>query len=118
MNQTGSIQSTVEDVELVEAPQGDPCVRVIFGAAGDLTKRLLMPSLYNLACDGLLSENTAILGVALESLTDEAFRERLTGTMAQFNTRKSLDTEKWDSLRKRLHYMSGNFDDAATFKQM
>jgi glucose-6-phosphate 1-dehydrogenase len=91
---------------------------VIFGASGDLTKRLLMPSLYNLTCDGLLSERTAILGVALEELSDEAFRERLTGTMAQFNTRKSLDEKLWSGLAARLHYMSGNFDDAATFQKM
>ena len=37
-------------------PTSEPCVMVIFGASGDLTKRLLMPALYNLACDGLLPE--------------------------------------------------------------
>ena len=44
--------------------QGDPCVMVIFGAAGDLTGRMLIPALYNLARAGLLSREFAVLGVA------------------------------------------------------
>ena len=54
-------------------PRGAPCVMVIFGASGDLTKRLLMPALYNLACDGLLPEEFAIVGMAMDELTSEAF---------------------------------------------
>ena len=59
--------------QLVEQPtaaaprvgkQGDPCVMVIFGAAGDLTARLLIPALYNLARADLLSKEFAVLGVA------------------------------------------------------
>ena len=37
-------------------PRSEPCIMVIFGASGDLTKRLLVPALYNLACDGLLPD--------------------------------------------------------------
>ena len=44
-------------------PLSEPCVMVIFGASGDLTKRLLVPALYNLACDGLLSDTFAVVGV-------------------------------------------------------
>ena len=55
------------------APRGDPCVVVIFGAAGDLTRRLLTPALYNLACDSLLPQRLAIVGVALEALDTAAF---------------------------------------------
>ena len=40
-----------------------PCVLVIFGASGDLTKRLLMPAIYNLVNEGLLNEDFAILGI-------------------------------------------------------
>ena len=56
------------------ARQGDPCVLVIFGASGDLTRRLLVPSLYNLAYDKLLPENFAVVGVARNASTHEAFR--------------------------------------------
>ena len=51
---------------------GDPCVMVIFGATGDLTKRLLMPSLYNMARNKLLPENFAIVGFARGELGDDA----------------------------------------------
>ena len=43
---------------------GDPCVMVIFGASGDLTKRKLIPALYNLAKDNLLSKEFAVVGIA------------------------------------------------------
>ena len=46
-------------------PQSEPCIMLVFGSSGDLTKRLLVPALYNLACDGLLSDNFAVLGLSL-----------------------------------------------------
>src|SRR5499427_5153044 len=51
----------------------DPCVLVIFGASGDLTRRLLIPSLYNLAHDKLLSQNFAVVGVARSESSHEDF---------------------------------------------
>ena len=53
---------------------GDPCCFVIFGATGDLTKRLLVPALYNLAASGLLPDAFAIVGVVRTPLADEEFR--------------------------------------------
>ena len=52
---------------------GDPCVMVIFGASGDLTKRKLIPALYNLAKDDLLSRQFAVVGSARRPMTNEAF---------------------------------------------
>ncbi len=60
------------------SPPSEPCVMLVFGASGDLTRRLLVPALYNLACDGLLSENFALLGTAMDPLTTESFRARMT----------------------------------------
>ena len=48
---------------------GDPCIMVIFGASGDLTKRKLIPALYNLAKDNLLSKEFALVGMARNELT-------------------------------------------------
>ena len=48
------------------APVADPCIAVIFGASGDLTKRLLMPAIYNLACDRMLPERFAVVGLAID----------------------------------------------------
>src|SRR5499427_10917191 len=55
------------------ASPSDPCVLVIFGASGDLTRRLLVPSLYNLAHDKLLSQNFAVVGVARSESSHEDF---------------------------------------------
>ena len=93
----------------------EPCIVVIFGASGDLTKRLLMPSFYNLACDGLLPEQFAILGIAMDSLTTESFRERMSTDIKQFSTRKEFDAKTWDWLCSRLNYMPGKFDDTAAY---
>ena len=77
------------------APKADPCVLVIFGAAGDLTRRLLIPALYNLACDGLLSSRLAIIGVAHAALSTAEFRERLSADIRRFTTRKELSEQVW-----------------------
>jgi glucose-6-phosphate 1-dehydrogenase len=96
----------------------DPCVMVIFGASGDLTKRLLMPALYNLACDGLLPERFAILGVALDDMTTDAFRDRMSRDIKSFSTRKEFDAGVWDRFVQRLNYTSGKFDDPAVYKRL
>ena len=62
----------------VREPSG-PCLMVIFGAAGDLTKRKLMPALYNLAKAQLLPKEFAVVGVARNEMTTEVFREKLRG---------------------------------------
>src|SRR5258705_164 len=54
-----------------------PCAMVIFGITGDLSKRLLLPSLYNLASQGLLSEHFAIVGFALSEISEDELRRRL-----------------------------------------
>ena len=55
---------------------GDPCVMVIFGAAGDLTGRMLIPALYNLARAGLLSREFAVVGVARTTYSNDEFRKK------------------------------------------
>jgi glucose-6-phosphate 1-dehydrogenase len=55
---------------------GDPCAMVIFGAAGDLTRRKLIPALYNLAKNELLSREFAVVGVARAPMSTEDFRQK------------------------------------------
>ena len=105
-----------------DAPDADtpmqPCVMLVFGASGDLTKRLLVPALYNLACDGLLSENFALLGSAMDPLTTESFRERMTADIKKFHTRKEFDAQVWEALVGRFHYAQGAFNDKAVFEKL
>ena len=66
-------------------PVGAPCVMVIFGASGDLTKRKLIPALCNLASDGLLSKQFAIVGFAANDFTTETFRKMLTDEIPKYS---------------------------------
>ncbi len=99
-------------------PPAEPCILVIFGASGDLTRRLLMPAFYNLACDGLLPSQFAIVGMAMDEFTTESFREKMTAGIKQFSTRKEFDTTAWEWLRSRLYYLPGKFDEHAAYARM
>src|ERR1700678_1227076 len=83
------------------SPPSQPCVMLIFGASGDLTKRLLVPALYNLACDGLLPPSFALLGTAMDALTTDSFRERMSTDIRKFHTRKEFDEKVWEDLVSR-----------------
>ena len=91
---------------------------LIFGASGDLTKRLLVPALYNLACDGLLSDNFAVLGTATDAIDTAGFRERMSTDIKKFHTRKDFDQAVWDKLVARFYYIPGSFTEKATFDKL
>ena len=110
------------DCATVPAP---PCTLVIFGAGGDLTKRLLMPALYNLAGSGLLSEELTILGLDRLDHTDESWAAALTGTMESFTHDKTaefhaaqIDPRAWGWVRSRLRYLKVDFQDPAAYANL
>jgi glucose-6-phosphate 1-dehydrogenase len=112
-------QTTSSQQTSIRAPQAaEPCILVIFGASGDLTKRLLMPSFYNLACDNLLPDQFAIVGIAMDDMTTEAFRDKMSTDIKTFSTRKEFDAGKWDWLCSRLNYMPGKFDDQTAYAKL
>ena len=107
------------------AEQASPCTLVIFGAGGDLTKRLLAPSLYNLAGAHLLPDEFSILGVDRVEQDDAKWRAELTDTMQSFTKDKTaefytpkLDDAAWSWVSERLHYMPGDFEQADTFARI
>jgi glucose-6-phosphate 1-dehydrogenase len=93
-------------------------VLVILGASGDLTKRLLMPALVNLACDGLLPESFAVVGMAREDFDTAAFRARQREDIARFHTRREFDAKRWAWLESRLHYVAGDFADPNAYARL
>ncbi len=95
-----------------------PCLMVLFGASGDLTKRLLMPALFNLACDGLLPERFAVLGCAMDDMTSEQFREKMSDDIKKYQTRGDFNQSVWDQLCARLHYVPVKFDDVPAFERL
>ncbi|MGH9761820.1 MAG: glucose-6-phosphate dehydrogenase, partial [Blastocatellia bacterium] len=96
---------------------GDPCTMIIFGAGGDLTKRKLIPALYNLAKGKLLPEQFAIVGVSREEYSTEQFRQMTTQEIRQFAT-GGFDTQSWEWFAKRLYYLSGDFKDPEAYKKL
>jgi glucose-6-phosphate 1-dehydrogenase len=102
--------------EALGEPSG-PCAVVIFGAGGDLTKRKLIPALYNLAKGNLLPENFAIVGVSREDFSTEIYRQRSTEEINMYST-SGVDNPSWDWFVKRLYYFSGNFMEPQFYKNL
>src|ERR1700683_5421359 len=96
---------------------GDPCVMVIFGASGDLTKRKLIPALYNLAKDNLLSKEFALVGVARNEMDSEQFRDMISKEIGDFATTK-VDPDLWHWFSSRIYYIAGDFDDPKVYQEL
>ncbi len=96
---------------------GDPCAMVIFGASGDLTKRKLIPALYNLAKDNLLSREFALVGFARPEMSHEQFRDKCCEELKQFATGQ-VDSDLWHWFARRLYYVSGDFSDPAAYAKL
>jgi len=95
----------------------EPCAIVIFGASGDLTKRKLLPSLYNLGSYHLLPAHFSIVGVARRPLSDDIFREQLGKDLAALGT-QPVDPNLWSKFRERISYCAGEFDKPETYKKL
>jgi glucose-6-phosphate 1-dehydrogenase len=102
-----------------------PCTLVIFGAGGDLTKRLLMPSLYNLSADKLLDDGMEIIGVNHGERETSDWRDELTQSLRGFAADKAatfhtsqLNEEAWNWVVGRLEYFPGEFEEDETFARL
>ncbi len=99
------------------AQPAPPCVMVIFGAGGDLTKRKLLPSLYNIAASGLLSENFGVVAVDRLDMSSEAFRERMSADIRE-HVGGEFQQDLWDDLIRRLYYVQGDFKAADAYERL
>jgi glucose-6-phosphate 1-dehydrogenase len=98
------------------APVG-PAVVVIFGAAGDLTKRKLIPALCNLFNEKLLSPQTTILGVARSQLSSQDYRARATEDIGKYAT-NALPPDVVKQVVANMDYVSGDFNTPDTYQQL
>jgi glucose-6-phosphate 1-dehydrogenase len=98
-----------DDYEQAGKPAG-PCVMVVFGATGDLTMRKLIPALYNLEKAKLLPKEFAVLGVAIDDLSVEEFRTKVTRFL-----HAEAHGESWERFLQCLHYQQGDFANDATY---
>jgi glucose-6-phosphate 1-dehydrogenase len=94
-----------------------PCTLVIFGGAGDLSARKLLPALYNLSLDGVLPTNFAVVGFARNELDDATFRAFARDGIARFS-RRPLDEAHWEEYSRSLFYVTGSFTDAQAYVEL
>jgi glucose-6-phosphate 1-dehydrogenase len=107
------------------AEAAPPCAMVIFGAAGDLTKRLVVPALYNLVNAKRLSKGFRLVGVDLASRSTEEWRKDLGNMMNQFVAQGGgefqadhIDQTAWRWLTDRMTYLQGDLTDAGTYGRL
>jgi glucose-6-phosphate 1-dehydrogenase len=112
----------------VTRPRGQkapPCTLVIFGAGGDLTKRLLIPAIYNLARMKLLSEKFALIAIERTPKPVEVFREYLAEGVRSFVSDTAagpaiepFDQQAWDSLASRIIHFAGDLTESDTYARL
>ena len=98
-------------------PKADPCVVVIFGATGDLTRRKLMPALCRLLGEGCL-DGVRVLGVGRSDMTDDMFRAFVREALDKSKKTEHLDENEWRAFAERLHYTAGELDDDETYRKV
>ncbi|MFS8380330.1 glucose-6-phosphate dehydrogenase [Xanthomonas campestris] len=113
------------DASMSEQVTTPPCIIVVFGARGDLTRRLVMPALYNLRRAGALGEEFAIVGMDHGDITERAWRTNMGKAMTELLSSRDaefqadgFDTDTWDWLRERMHYVRGDFTDLRAYQAL
>jgi len=108
-----------------EARPADPCAIVIFGASGDLTKRLVVPALYNLSRTKLLPEKFALIGVARTEETAESWGSQLHDMLKQFvgNAAAEFDAGQideiaWRRLAEKISYIPGDLTKPELYEKL
>ena len=94
-----------------------PCSVVIFGVTGDLSKRKLMPAIYDLANRGLLPPSFALVGFARRDYADQDFATEVYDAVRQ-HARTEFRDDVWEQLSKGIRYVAGDFTDDAAFDQL
>jgi glucose-6-phosphate 1-dehydrogenase len=102
-----------------------PCTMVIFGAGGDLTRRLLMPAIYNLAKDKLLSDNFAIIAADRTPKPAKDYRDYLADGVKSFvsdtasgGASEPFDAAAWDGVASRITHFAGDFTASDTYARL
>jgi glucose-6-phosphate 1-dehydrogenase len=116
-------KSAAQDEET--AQMAPPCAMVIFGAAGDLTKRLVVPALYNLVTAKRLPDGFQLVGVDLAAKSTQEWRDGLTEMMNEFVTKGGgefqadhIDQTAWRWLTDRMSYVQGDLNDPGAYQKL
>jgi len=96
----------------------DPCTIVFFGAAGDLTKRMLMPAMWNLRLEDILPTKFGIVGFSRSPRSNDEFRTDMKAAVDQFSRSGPAKDPLWSDFAQHLSYISGDFNDRGAFKKL
>ncbi|GIW44112.1 MAG: glucose-6-phosphate 1-dehydrogenase [Candidatus Binatia bacterium] len=106
------IRAAVEPCSEFRLPPAEPCTVVIFGAAGDLARRKLIPALFTLSSEGCLSAGFDVIGVARRNFDDDAYREQMRRAVP------GIAPDQWERFAPCLHFVSGDLGDPRTYAQL
>ncbi len=96
----------------------DPSIMVIFGATGDLSGRKLLPALYNLAKQRSLPAGFAVVGAAMDDMTDDAFRKHAADRIREFSRTQPIDEQVLDAFLASIFYCKVDFGNVDEFKAL
>jgi glucose-6-phosphate 1-dehydrogenase len=103
---------------LVSRKPLEPCVVVIFGATGDLTRRKLVPALYNLAHEGRLPASFAVVGFARRGKTDAEFRAELKEGVEKYSRFHPINPAVWENFAQGFFFHRGDYHDAESYRSL
>jgi len=96
----------------------EPCIMVIFGASGDLSRRKLMPALASLSARRLLPPEFTVLGVGRTSWSDEQFRQAMQEAVAEFADRELAAGDQWKAFAGGLMYQCADLGSADVYGEL
>jgi glucose-6-phosphate 1-dehydrogenase len=95
-----------------------PCAVVIFGANGDLTRRMLMPALYRLAYDRRLPSGFAVIGNSRTPMSDDDFRDKMREAVQEYLSDTAFDERLWAGFARSLHYCAGDLQNPDLYTEL
>jgi glucose-6-phosphate 1-dehydrogenase len=110
--------NALQKFSLEPLPTADSCLLVIFGASGDLTRRKLIPGLYNLACVGCMNPQFEVLGVGRTEMSSDQFRAKLRESASQSSDTRNFNDSQWKEFEQRLQYFAGDIGDEQFYARL
>jgi glucose-6-phosphate 1-dehydrogenase len=107
--------SNVLETPVLIERTAEPCLMVIFGASGDLSKRKLIPALFDLHRSGALPSAFTVAGIGRTPYSNESFRDHLLEAMKEFQRISPSEGDVWNDFATRLHYVTGDPADRDQF---
>src|ERR1700730_15462716 len=96
----------------------EPCTAILFGAAGDLAKRKVIPALYDLAIHNALGPRYALIGFARTPMTDESFRTTAGDAAKSISEVRPIHPKQWDDFPSNMSYCAGDYGNPEAYAQL